>query len=63
MGEVQLEFIISRMTKKYGVDVELKTPTIPYKETITKLLMLKKSIKNSPVVEVNMAMFSLSFLH
>ncbi len=35
MGELQLEIIVNRMAKKYGVNVDLKMPKIPYKETIT----------------------------
>ena len=36
MGELHLHIIIERMKKKYGVDVELGTPKVPYKETILK---------------------------
>lgn len=34
MGELHLEMITSKLTKKFGVDVELSTPRIPYRETI-----------------------------
>lgn len=34
MGETHLEIIVSRLAKKFGVDVELTKPKIPYKETI-----------------------------
>ncbi len=34
MGELHLEIIVNRLAKKFGVDVDLKTPKIPYKETI-----------------------------
>ncbi len=34
MGELHLEIITSRLASKFGVDVELKLPKIPYKETI-----------------------------
>ncbi|MCP4652877.1 MAG: elongation factor G [Candidatus Omnitrophica bacterium] len=36
MGELHLNVIIERMKRKYGADVELGTPKVPYKETITK---------------------------
>jgi elongation factor G len=36
MGELHLNAIISRMRKKYHVDVDLGTPKVPYKETATK---------------------------
>lgn len=33
-GQQHLEIIVSRLKKRYGVDVELKAPKIPYRETI-----------------------------
>jgi len=33
-GELHLEVIIERLKRKYGVDVELDKPRIPYRETI-----------------------------
>ncbi len=35
LGETQLEVTADRMQRKFGVNVELKTPRVPYKETIT----------------------------
>jgi elongation factor G len=34
MGELHLEIITSKLAKKFGVEVELTLPKIPYKETI-----------------------------
>lgn len=34
MGQVHIEVIVERMKRKFGVDVELKEPKVPYKETI-----------------------------
>lgn len=34
MGELHLEIITSRLASKFGVEVDLKLPKIPYKETI-----------------------------
>ncbi len=34
MGELHLDIIVSRLSQKFGVDVELSTPRVPYKETI-----------------------------
>lgn len=34
MGEVHLEVIVERLRRKFGVEVEMRTPRIPYKETI-----------------------------
>ena len=35
MGETQLGVVAERMARKFGVGVELSTPKVPYKETIT----------------------------
>lgn len=34
MGDQHLEIILERLQKKYGVDVEKSTPSVPYRETI-----------------------------
>ncbi len=34
MGQVHIEVVVERMKRKFGVEVELKDPKIPYKETI-----------------------------
>ena len=34
VGQVHLEVSIEKLKRKYGCDVELKTPRVPYKETI-----------------------------
>ncbi|MGE5552280.1 MAG: elongation factor G [Bacteroidota bacterium] len=34
VGDLHLEVIMSKLHKKFGVEVNLKTPKIPYKETI-----------------------------
>ncbi len=34
LGEMQLENIVSKLRLKFGVEVELSTPRVPYKETI-----------------------------
>ncbi len=34
LGELHLEIIVSRLAQKFGVDVDLSTPRVPYKETI-----------------------------
>ncbi len=35
MGQLHLEVTLERLKRKFGVDVEMKTPKIPYRETIT----------------------------
>jgi elongation factor G len=39
MGQIHLETVIEKLRRKFGVEVNLKTPKIPYKETI------KQSVK------------------
>jgi elongation factor G len=34
-GQVHIEVVVGRLKKKYGVDVLLKPPKVPYRETIT----------------------------
>ncbi len=34
MGNLQIEVIVSKLKKKYGLNVELRKPRVPYKETI-----------------------------
>lgn len=34
LGQLHLEVVINRLKRKFGVEVEMKTPKVPYKETI-----------------------------
>jgi len=34
MGQLHVEVIVEKLKRKFGVDVNLKTPKVPYKETI-----------------------------
>ncbi|MDD5007731.1 MAG: elongation factor G [Syntrophorhabdaceae bacterium] len=34
MGQVHIEVVVERMKRKFGVEVELREPKVPYKETI-----------------------------
>ena len=34
VGQLHIEVVIERLKRKYGVDVELKAPKVPYRETI-----------------------------
>ena len=34
MGQVHIEVTVDKLKRKFGVDVTLKTPKVPYKETI-----------------------------
>ena len=36
MGQVHIESTVEKMRRKYGVDVALEVPKVPYRETITK---------------------------
>ena len=35
LGETQLEVAVDKMQRKFGVDINIGTPKVPYKETIT----------------------------
>jgi len=35
-GQMHIEVVVDKLKKKFNVDVELKTPKVPYKETIKK---------------------------
>ena len=45
MGELHLNVIIERMKRKYNASVDLGTPKVPYKETITKSVTLQNKYK------------------
>jgi len=34
MGQIHLEVVLEKLKRKFGVEVELRTPKVPYKETI-----------------------------
>ncbi len=34
MGQIHIEVLVSRMKRKFGVDVDLREPKVPYKETV-----------------------------
>jgi len=34
MGQIHLEVVLEKLKRKFGVEVDLKTPKVPYKETI-----------------------------
>ncbi len=34
-GQLHIEVVVEKLKRKYGVEVELKTPKVPYRETIT----------------------------
>ncbi|MDD5069264.1 MAG: elongation factor G [Candidatus Omnitrophica bacterium] len=45
LGELHLNVIIERMKKKYGADVDLGTPKVPYRETIAKSISVQSKYK------------------
>ena len=36
MGDMHIDIVLSRIKERYGVDLETKTPQVPYRETIRK---------------------------
>ena len=45
MGELHLNVIIERMRRRYSANVELGTPKVPYKETVTKSVKVQGKYK------------------
>jgi elongation factor G len=45
MGDLHLEVIIGKLKKRFGVDVELSDPVVPYRETITKTIEIQGRYK------------------
>jgi len=45
MGDLHLDVVIDRMRKRYGVDVEVGTPKVPYKETVKKAAKVQGKYK------------------
>ncbi|KFD42201.1 elongation factor G [Peptococcaceae bacterium SCADC1_2_3] len=45
MGELHLEIILERLKRKYGVDVSMEPPKIPYRETIRKTVTMEGKYK------------------
>ncbi|MFC1515053.1 elongation factor G, partial [Candidatus Omnitrophota bacterium] len=41
LGELHIKIMIERMKKRFGTDVELGKPKVPYKETITKAIKVQ----------------------
>ena len=45
MGDLHLDVMIDRMRKRFGVDVEVGTPKVPYKETIKRMVKVQGKFK------------------
>lgn len=45
MGDLHLDVMIDRMKKRFGVEVEIGTPKVPYKETIKKAVKVQGKYK------------------
>ena len=40
-GQIHLDCVVSRLKKRFAVDVEVSTPEVPYRETITKKVQVQ----------------------
>ena len=56
IGETHLEVITSKMKNKFGVEVMLRAPKIPYRKLLRGQLMFRESTKNNLVDMDNMEM-------
>lgn len=45
MGDLHLEVMVQRLKERFGVEVEIGTPKVPYKETITKTVQVQGKYK------------------
>ena len=45
IGELHINVIVNRIKKRFGADVELGTPKVPYRETITKSIQVQGKYK------------------
>lgn len=45
LGDLHLDVMLDRMKKRFGVDVEVGTPKVPYKETIKKPVKIQGKFK------------------
>ncbi len=45
MGQVHLEVVVEKLKRKFGVEVDLKTPKVPYKETIKGIAQVQGKYK------------------
>lgn len=45
MGDLHLEIMVHRLKERFGVEVELGTPKVPYKETITRKVEVQGKFK------------------
>ena len=41
LGDVHVEVAVEKMQRKFGVELELRTPKVPYKETITRQMQVE----------------------
>jgi len=45
MGQVHIEVVVDKLKRKFGVEVNLKTPKVPYKETIKSKTSVEGKLK------------------
>ena len=45
LGEIHLEVVVSRLRRKFGVDMELVKPRIPYRETVRRMVEVQGKYK------------------
>ena len=55
-----LDVIVNKLKAKYKVEVELKAPTIPYRETIKSKIKVQGKHKNNQEDTDNMEMYGWS---
>lgn len=60
LGEQHLDVIVSKLKSKFGVDVDLEEPIVPYRETIRKKVKVNGRHKKQTAAMASLAMFGLN---
>ena len=63
LGEQHLDVLVSKMKAKFGVDIVMENPRVPYRETIRKKVKVQENIKNNLEDMANMVMSGLNLSH
>ena len=65
VGQTHIELTLEKLHRKYGVDVNLHTPKVAYRETIQKMAQAQENTKNKRAATGNTAIagFSLTLCH
>ena len=55
-GDIHLDVLCSKLKSKFGVDVELSTARVPYREKIRKKVKVRAATRSRPAVTASTEM-------